>query len=169
MRARLFVGLYALAIQSIAMVGSPFHGIFRSQKDAGEGKSIFSFGQSSSQSLPVTNEDSSAVAGKMAVDILQYEDNYVIIAPIAGVTLSDLDIDTSGQRITIRGKRRSPVTAPDDQYYVQECFWGSFERTITLPVPIDPRKVRAVFGKDCTLRITIPKEPKVKIVKVETE
>ena len=105
-------------------------------------------------------------AGKLAVDIYEQDDYTIIRAPIAGVRLSDIDIEVNDNVLTIRGTRRIPDQVPADQFYLQECFWGPFARSVTLPNPIDPRKVRATFSKDCILKILIPKEEKVKVVRI---
>ena len=90
----------------------------------------------------------------------------MIKAPIAGIRQSDLDIEVSNNVITIRGKRRQADDIPEHQYFLQECFWGEFQRSVTLPCTIDPRKVKATFNKECVLKIIIPKEEKVKIVRI---
>lgn len=104
--------------------------------------------------------------GQIAVDIYEVDNYYIIRALIAGVRLSDLDIEVDGRTITIRGTRRLNDNIPADQYYLQECFWGGFKRTVTLPTMIDPRKVKATFSKDSILKILIPKEEKIKIVRI---
>ncbi len=104
--------------------------------------------------------------GQVAVDIYE-QDGYVIIkVPIAGVRLSDLDIEIVDNVITIRGARHQADGVPADQYYLQECYWGEFSRSITLPFAIDARKVRATFNKESILKIIIPREDKVKIVRI---
>jgi HSP20 family protein len=104
--------------------------------------------------------------GQVAVDIYE-QDGYVVIkAPIAGVRLSDLDIEIADTVLTIRGLRRQPDAVPADQYYLQECYWGEFARSVTLPFAIDARKVRATFNKENVLKILIPKEDRVKIVRI---
>lgn len=104
--------------------------------------------------------------GQVAVDIYEQEGFVIIRAPIAGVRMSDLDIEIAENVLTIRGIRRQPETIPADQYYLQECYWGEFSRSITLPFAIDAKKVRATFNKENVLKILIPKEDKVKIVRI---
>ncbi len=105
-------------------------------------------------------------AGQITVDIYEQDSYYIIRAPIAGVRLADLDIEVDGKVVTIRGERSLGDSIPEDQYYVQECFCGEFSRSITLPTAIDPKKVKATFSKDSILKIIIPKEEKVKIVRI---
>lgn len=148
------------------MSGSPFHGIFNTLGQNESKKSMFSFGGRRAVDPGLPAEARSAEVGKLAVDIYDQDDYTIIRAPIAGVRLSDIDIEVNENVLTIRGSRRLPETVPADQFYVQECFWGGFSRNVTLPNVVDPRKVRATFSKDCILKILIPKEEKVKIVKI---
>jgi HSP20 family protein len=104
--------------------------------------------------------------GQVALDIFEYENYYILKAPMAGVKLSDVDIEIEGNAITIKGIRRQTDTIPDNQYYLKECFWGEFRRTVTLPSAIDTKKVKATFNKECILKILVSKEEKVKIVRV---
>jgi HSP20 family protein len=155
----------------------PFHGIFASlQKEQEE---ALNAAQAESAAIPVpaqAPQSSPAVhvpaaigpkaTGQVAVDIYEQDGYYIIKAPIAGVRLSDLDIEISDNVITIRGNRQQSDPIAPESYYLQECFWGEFARSITLPFTIDPKKIKATFNKDSVLKILIPKEEKVKIVRI---
>lgn len=148
------------------MNGSPFHGIFGALSQSGSGKGLFSCGARRHADVAKNERQEPSGAGKLAVDIYDQDDYTIIRAPIAGVRLSDIDIEMNGDVLTIRGTRRQPDAVPSDQYYLKECFWGPFARTITLPEITDAKKVRATFSKDCILKILIPKEHKVKTVQI---
>lgn len=107
-----------------------------------------------------------AGVGQVALDIFEFENYYILKAPIAGVKLSDLDIEVNDNIITIRGSRKQTDTVPEGMYYLKECFWGAFERSVTLPCSIDPRKVKATFNKENILKVIIPKEERVKIIRI---
>lgn len=151
----------------------PFHGIFSSlgQNSDPAPEEPTAFAEQEEVSLPTQTAASAAkpqTVGQVAVDIYE-QDNYIIIkAPIAGVRLCDLDIEVSNDNVvTIRGVRRqTDDQIQGDQYYLQECFWGEFSRSVTLPVSVDPKKIRATFNKECILKILIPKEERVKIVRI---
>ncbi len=124
-------------------------------------------------SVPVTSSDDAADAstitrGHIAVDIFEEEGYIIVKAPIAGVKLADLDIDVAENELTIRGKRSQMDDIASDQYVLQECYWGEFERKVTLPCTVNPTKVKATFSKDNVLKVFVPKEAgrKVKIVKI---
>ncbi len=123
------------------------------------------------ESFPVTEEEAEPIAlkrGQIAVDIYEEEGYLIIKAPIAGVKLADLDIDVAENEVTIRGSRAQTDDLEEGQYILQECYWGDFERTVLLPVSVNPAKVKATFSKDNILKIFIPKEGgrKVRIVKI---
>jgi HSP20 family protein len=111
-------------------------------------------------------QKASSQRGQVAVDIFEFDNYYIVKAPIAGVKLSDIDIEITDNVLTIRGERKQSDDIPQNQYYLQECYWGEFNRSITLPFNIDPKKVKATFNKECILKILIPKEEKVKIVRI---
>jgi HSP20 family protein len=141
------------------MAPSPFHGIFSAFQTAQTAEA------ESAQRHPPASSPPKGV-GQIAVDIYEVDDYYIIRAPIAGVRLSDLDIEVDDRTLTIRGMRKLGEELPENRYYLQECYWGEFKRTVTLPTVIDPRKVKATFSKDSILKILIPKEEKIKIVRI---
>lgn len=150
----------------------PFHGIFSSlgqEQVAAREKQTQPFSDGS-MPLPAFQDAPSAAyagtTGQVAVDVFEQDDYYIIRAPIAGVKLQDLDIDIDDNTITIRGNRQPGDAIPSDQYYVQECFFGPFQRKVTLPCKVNPRTVKATFNKECILKILIPKEERVKIVRI---
>lgn len=104
--------------------------------------------------------------GRLTVDVYQTDDEIVIVAPVAGVSPDEIDISLSGDMITIKGKREMNPKENEVDYLYQECFWGSFSRTIILPSEIDPEKVRAIL-KEGILKIHLPKIKKEKVKKIK--
>ena len=157
------------------MAPSPFHGIFSSLGSDEDALQAFRADEQAAKkplrtASPVQQKPARAQGiGQVAVDIFEYDNYYIIKAPLAGVKMSDLDIEINDNVITLRGVRRQADTIPDDRYYVRECFWGEFERSVTLPCAIDPKKVKATFNKECVLKVLVPKEERVKIVRIGSE
>ena len=117
----------------------------------------------------IDGEDWMAEAeGQLAVDVYQTKDNVVIKAPIAGVTADRLDIEVAEDIVNIRGERVEEKEVDREHYYVQECYWGSFSRSVILPTSTMAEKASAAL-KDGVLTITIPKvaQDKVKKIKVK--
>lgn len=153
------------------MIPSPFHGIFSSSLGTGDSSVLAKLKAKELSERPVpvkppVGQAKQTGVGQVALDIFEYDEYYILKAPIAGVQLSDIDIDINENTITIRGSRKQKDAIPDDQYYIRECFWGDFERKVTLPCSVDPRKVKATFNKECVLKIIVPKEEKVKIIRI---
>lgn len=154
------------------MSTSPFHGIFSSFGQDAEtadipGVSAAAAYEAVEEEATITPASSSrSQTGQIAVDIFEQDNYYIIRAPIAGVKMSDIDIEVDDKVITIRGVRRSSDAVADNQFYLQECFWGEFSRSVTLPCSIDPKKVKATFSKDSVLKVLVPKEERIKIVRV---
>ena len=106
--------------------------------------------------------------GQLMVDVYQTKTTVVIVAPIAGVRPDKIDVAISEDVVTIRGDRRTDHNIDKIQYYIQECFWGIFSRSVILPTAVVSDKSEATL-RDGVLRIEIPKVivEKVKKIKVK--
>jgi HSP20 family molecular chaperone IbpA len=94
--------------------------------------------------------------GQLTVDVFQDDENIVIQSTIAGVAPDDLDVSITNDMVTIRGERRQPYEVDHEDYFYQECYWGTFSRSIILPVEIDSDRAEAKI-KNGVLTIRIPK------------
>ncbi len=97
--------------------------------------------------------------GQLSVDVYQDKDNIYIKSTIAGVEPDDLDITFDNDMITIRGKRQQDKSARPEDYFYQECYWGSFSRSIILPVDVDEDRIEATV-KNGILTVILPKAKK---------
>lgn len=98
------------------------------------------------------NEDD----GQLLLDIYSDEKNIYIKSTIAGVKPEDLEISLNNDMLTIRGSRTHEDEVADKEYFCQECYWGSFSRSIILPAEVKSDKISAVL-KNGVLTITLPK------------
>lgn len=104
--------------------------------------------------------------GQLSVDVGQTEDKLVITATMAGARPEDISINIHNDLLTIRGKREREVELKEDDYFYKECYWGSFSRTIVLPVDVLTDEAAATF-KGGVLTIVIPKESSKKEVLIK--
>lgn len=94
--------------------------------------------------------------GQLTVDVYQTPETIVVKSTIAGVKPEDLDVSITNDMVTIRGTRRHDEEVREEDYFYRECYWGSFSRSIILPVDIVAEKADASL-KDGILTIRIPK------------
>ncbi|MBI3255531.1 MAG: Hsp20/alpha crystallin family protein, partial [Candidatus Andersenbacteria bacterium] len=94
--------------------------------------------------------------GQLTVDVFQDDENIIIQSTIAGVSPDDLDVSITNDMVTVRGERRRQYNADQEDYFYQECYWGTFSRSIILPVEIDADRAEAKI-KNGILTIRIPK------------
>lgn len=115
----------------------------------------------------LADEGDEAVEGQLAVDVYQTKESVVIKAPIAGVDPKQLEVAIAEDVVTIRGERVDDSVVERENYYVQECYWGAFSRSIIMPVSVNADKAEASL-KNGVLTIAIPKviQDKVKKIKV---
>jgi HSP20 family protein len=95
------------------------------------------------------------------MNVWEDDDAFVIEAEMPGLKLDDIDITvTEGDQLTISGERK-PDTADGLVWHTQECGYGSFSRTVTLPAAVDADKVEAKYEAG-VLKQTLPKHEAAK-------
>lgn len=103
--------------------------------------------------------------GQLTIDMYQTKDNVIIKSTIAGVKGDDIDVTIANDMVTIRGERKRDFDASSEDYFYQECYWGSFSRSVVLPVDVDIENVSADL-KDGILTVILPKAAKAKAKKI---
>ena len=121
-----------------------------------------------SPSKEIEEEKETQEGGELAVDVYQTEEEFVVVSTIAGVDPEDLEIEIHNDTVSIKGERKKIEEVPEKDYLYQECFWGSFSRSIVLPEEIDPENAKAVL-KNGVLVLRLPKIKKVKTFKLKVE
>jgi len=118
----------------------------------------------------IVEEISDEPDGELALDVYQTPMAFIVESAIAGVNPDDIELSITPESVSIKGKREKIEKIKTENYIHQECFWGSFSRTIILPQEIDADKAQASL-KNGVLKITLPKlnRNKAKKVKVKFE
>jgi len=91
-----------------------------------------------------------------AMDLYETREGLVLRLEAPGVAKEDLAIDLAGQELIIRGRRRPEPPANVTRVLHFEITYGSFERSLHLPIPIDPEGV-AARCVDGILEIRLPR------------
>jgi HSP20 family protein len=89
------------------------------------------------------------------INIFQQQDDFVAIVELPGVSKSDLTIEAKEGTLRISGKKTLDY---EDKASIhrRERLAGSFDRTITLPIRIDPDRIKAEY-RDGILALFIPR------------
>jgi HSP20 family protein len=96
-----------------------------------------------------------------ALDVHETDDHLVVTAALPGVKADDVDITMVGQTLTLRGELKAADEVKGDQYLYRERRYGTFNRTLQLPVRVEGDKAEATFT-DGILTLRIPKAEEVK-------
>ena len=104
--------------------------------------------------------------GQLTVDVYQDGDNIVVQSTVAGVKPEEVEVSITPESVSIRGKRERVKEVEEKDYFYQECFWGSFSRSIILPYEVDPDKSTATI-KDGVLTVKMPKLDRQKAKKLK--
>lgn len=111
-------------------------------------------------------DEDEAVPGQLAVDVYETKERLVVKARTAGVNKNDLDVSISDNQLTVHGTLSAGNEDGVENYFLQECYWGEFSRTIALPVPVKEEDIEAVL-KDGVLTISFGKVKQDTVKKIQ--
>ncbi len=100
-----------------------------------------------------------------AIDMYEKDDTYVVKAELPGMKEEDVDVQIIGDRIAIKGEKRSEEEIKEENYFRSERSYGSFLRSIDLPPDANRDKIEATY-EDGVLEVSIPKKAAVKPKKI---
>jgi len=85
-------------------------------------------------------------SGQLALDIVEDEDNIMIISPIAGIDLRDIEVSYDKWVLVIQWTRKKPeIYLQEVTIRNSECYWGKFSRNIILPDNLDANSIEATM------------------------
>jgi len=105
-----------------------------------------------------------------AVDLYEEKDDIVVKAELPGMEKDNIEVNLSGNRLTIKGEKKQEEEVKKEGYYRAERSYGSFVRSLELPLEVQTDQVKAAF-KNGILEIRLPKteEAKKKETKVKVD
>ncbi len=94
-----------------------------------------------------------------ACDFYETKESYCLSLELPGISKESIDISISRDSLIVKGEKTCNNESKDKQFYHRERYYGSFYRSIQLPVNVEQDKVSANFS-DGILHVTIPKSEK---------
>ena len=92
------------------------------------------------------------------MNVSETDNEIRITAELPGVTEEDIDVSLDDDVLTIRGEKKFERTegGEKESFHFVERSYGTFQRAIRLPFPINPDQVKASF-ENGVLTVTLPK------------
>jgi len=114
---------------------------------------------------PVVTERGVNVPG---IEMYDRKGEIVARVELPGVDRKDLDLTVTKDSLTIKGESKKGEEVKEEEYYLSELTYGSFSRTVGLPVEVDNEKAKATF-KDGILEIVMPKKEEAKAREIKID
>ncbi len=92
-----------------------------------------------------------------AVDCFVKDGKFWVRVELPGIDPKDIDLSVVGNQLIIKGSRKAHEEVKEEEYLMRELYYGSFERTVTLPEGVETDKIHAAY-KDGILEISMPCE-----------
>ena len=95
------------------------------------------------------------------MDMYQTANDVVVKAALPGVKPEEVDISITGDTLTIKGEHKEEKEVKQEDYFHKERSYGTFSRSLLIPVQIKADKAEAVF-ENGILTLNLPKAEEVK-------
>jgi HSP20 family protein len=117
---------------------------------------------------PLMEVHQTLVSFRPVADFYETIQGLVLRLELAGVAADDVSLSLAGQELVVRGRRRPPPPEGIRRFIHLEMAFGLFERRFTLPIPVDPEGVEALYA-DGILEIHLPrKAPQTRLIPVKS-
>lgn len=104
-----------------------------------------------------TGHDDDARSGwSPPTDIYETEKNLVLKVELPGVDAKDVSIEIKDNLLILKGQRNMRRDVEGEHYHRMEFSYGFFQRTFTLPVAVEDKKVKATYNNG-VLEVLVPK------------
>lgn len=105
-----------------------------------------------------------------ALDVSENGNEFVVKAELPGMDPKEVDINLTGNLLTIRGEKKHEKEEKGDGFHRMERSYGSFSRSFQLPCEVQEDKIEA-HHKNGVLDLRLPKaeSAKRKSVKIAVE
>lgn len=90
------------------------------------------------------------------INVSETDKEIRVTAELPGVTENDIHLDLNDDVLVIRGEKKLERKEEKENFHFVERSFGTFQRALQLPFPVNPDQVQARF-QNGVLTITLPK------------
>jgi Molecular chaperone (small heat shock protein) len=121
---------------------------------------------SESYSPEVPEEALATTALAPPVDIYEDEHNIILKIEVPGIDEKDIDVRIQNNTLTVHGERKIEKEEKEENFRRVERQYGSFTRSFTLPISVDPGQASARCDKGM-LKINLAKKAEAKPTQIK--
>jgi len=100
-----------------------------------------------------------------SLDVSESDEAFTVTVELPGLEEKDVDLSLTDDLLVIQGEKRTEAKEESETRHRVERLYGSFQRAVRLPRPVDAANVKASF-KQGLLTVTLPKSPEARQRKV---
>jgi HSP20 family protein len=101
-----------------------------------------------------------------SIDVSENDGHITVRAEMPGLEAKDIDINVSGDLLTLKGDKKEEKEEKEARYHFKESYAGTFQRVVRLPAEVQSDKANAKF-KNGVLDIVLPKARETQTKKIE--
>jgi HSP20 family protein len=91
------------------------------------------------------------------LDIYELNDEIVVTTnSLDGLDKTSIEVSMEGEVLTIKGQTIPEETPLGASFFLQERKFGTFTRSVTIPIPVKPQEAGARVSKTGVLTVTLP-------------
>lgn len=116
--------------------------------------------------MPDLWEDTASSVRGIAADVYETPEAVVVEMATPGISPEDININVTGDTLTISGQSRQEEKTEKRDYYQKQIRYGSFAQSVTLPATVQSDRAEANFNNGI-LKVTLPKSEEAKPKKIQ--
>jgi HSP20 family protein len=120
--------------------------------------------------LPRLTAEMTGFAFRPSIDLVKADGELVVTAELPGIDPEEVEVTLADDILTIKGEKTEEKETTEDDRYLHERSYGTFQRRIALPSGTSADKMTAHYDKGVlTVHVTLPEEAKPEAQKIPVQ
>lgn len=120
------------------------------------------------RNTPWMEGDQPVSEGYLPLDVTETDDAYVVKASLPGLNPDDLEITFTDNTLTIKGEIKPDRDVEQSRCYLQERWFGPFQRRLALPGKVMSEKIEAQYQAG-VLTLHLPKSEEIRPKRIQIQ